>query len=167
MFALISTLNAQFASSTKPMLQASIDGWLPKQLGFIHPRFKTPMVWLTVFYVIGLLPVLTGLNIGEVANMVLIITNLMIMLTNLLIIRIPKVIPEVWEKSKFKISNTMLYLIAIVSVIFGLISIVLMISFSTPFLMACNGGMLVLSVVYCILRVRSGKVHMEVSYESI
>jgi len=166
MFALISTLNSQFASCTKPMLQASIDGWLPKKgFSYIHPRFKTPMIWLTIFYVLGLIPIITGLNIAEVANITVVILNLMKLVINFLLIRLPKVVPDAWEESRFKVSNGMLYFIAFISVLCGGVTIVLMISSSTPLIMALNCGMLLVSIIYCVLRQKSGKVHMEVSYE--
>jgi len=165
MFALVTTLNAQFAACSKPMLQASVDGWLPKQFAYIHPRFKTPMVWLTIFYFLGLIPIITGLKIAEVANIAIVILNIMKLVINFLLIRLPRVVPEAWEKSKFKTSKGVLYVVAFVSVICGAITIVLMISSSTPLIMALNGAMLLVSVVYCVLRQKSGKVRMELSYE--
>lgn len=42
MFALISTLNAQFASAPKVILQGCVDGWLPEKLAYLHPKYKTP-----------------------------------------------------------------------------------------------------------------------------
>jgi APA family basic amino acid/polyamine antiporter len=68
MFALATTLNAQFASMTKSVLQMSVDGWMPKQMASLHPKFKTPWVWLTLFYIIGVLCVFTGLDIGGMAS---------------------------------------------------------------------------------------------------
>jgi len=165
MFALVTTLNSQFASCAKPMLQASVDGWLPKQVAYLHPRFKTPMIWLTIFYLLGLIPIVTGLNIAEVANMVLVIVNVVKLVMNLLLVRLPRVAPEAWQKSKFRIGKGPLYLVACISVVCGAVTLALMISASSPIIMTLNGAMLLVSVIYCVLRQRSGKVHMEVSYE--
>ena len=166
MFALVTTLNSQFASCAKPMLQASVDGWLPKQVAYIHPHFRTPMIWLTIFYLLGLIPIVTGLDIAEVANIAVVILNIMKLVINFLLIRLPKVAPEAWQQSKFKVSQGVLYFVAFISVACGAITIVLMISSSTPIIMALNGAMLLVSVIYCVLRQRSGKVRMEVSYEA-
>jgi APA family basic amino acid/polyamine antiporter len=166
MFALASTLNSQFASSTKPMLQGSVDGWLPQKLAYIHPRFKTPMIWLTIFYGLGLIPIITGLNIGEVANMVLIIVQIMTLVLSILLVRLPKAAPEIWEKSRYRIGAPALTFIAVVSVLCGGVTIVLLISSSTPFLMAGNAVMLAFSFFYCYFRAKSGKVKMEISHEA-
>jgi APA family basic amino acid/polyamine antiporter len=166
MFALASTLNSQFASGTKPMLQASVDGWLPQKLAYLHPRFKTPMIWLTIFYVLGLIPIIFGLNIGEVANMVLVINQAMMLVLNILLIRLPKVVPEIWEKSKYRVSGQSLMLIGVISVFGGGVTIVLLITSSTPFLMIGNAVMLGFSFLYCYFRAKSGKVKMEISYEA-
>ena len=60
LLALSTTLNATFAWITKPVLQACNDGWLPQKLGYIHPKFKTPMFILVLFYIIGLIPIISG-----------------------------------------------------------------------------------------------------------
>jgi APA family basic amino acid/polyamine antiporter len=166
MFALASTLNSQFASGTKPMLQGSVDGWLPQKLAYIHPRFKTPMIWLTIFYVLGLVPIITGLNIGEVANMVLIINQAMMLVLNILLVRLPKVVPEIWGKSKYHVGGSTLIFISVVSVLCGGVTIVLLITSSTPLLMIGNVVILAFSFIYCYFRSKSGKVNMEVSYEA-
>ncbi|MDR1249996.1 MAG: APC family permease, partial [Treponema sp.] len=166
MFALASTLNSQFASGTKPMLQGSVDGWLPQKLAYLHPKFKTPMIWLTIFYVLGLVPIISGLDIGEVANMVLIINQAMMMVLNILLIRLPKVVPEIWEKSKYHIGGPGLIFISVISIFGGGVTIVLLITSSTPFLMIGNVVMLGFSFLYCYFRAKSGKVNMEVSYEA-
>jgi APA family basic amino acid/polyamine antiporter len=57
MFALASTLNSQFAASTKPLLQGSSDGWLPRKLAYIHPKFKTPWVWLILIGAIAVIDI--------------------------------------------------------------------------------------------------------------
>jgi APA family basic amino acid/polyamine antiporter len=166
MFALASTLNSQFASGTKPMLQGSVDGWLPQKLAYIHPRFKTPMIWLTIFYVLGLIPIITGLNIGEVANITLIINQVMMLVLNILLVRLPKAVPEIWGKSKYRVGGPALACIAVVSVLCGGVTIVLLITSSTPFLMIANVAMLGFSFLYCYFWAKSGKVNMEVSYEA-
>lgn len=163
-FALISTLNSQLASAPKPMLQASVDNWLPKQFAYIHPRFKTPMVWLTIFYVLGLLPIVTGLNIAEVASMAIISINVFRTVISFLLIRLPKVVPNEWNNSKFKTSNVVLYIVAIISVICGAVTIILMITTSSTRMVILNIVMIAVSVIYSLIRVK--KVNMEISYEA-
>jgi APA family basic amino acid/polyamine antiporter len=166
MFALATTLNSQFASATKPLLQASVDGWLPQKLAYIHPRFKTPMVWLTFFYVITMVPILTGLDIGEVGSMVMILSNLLTLIISLFLIRLPTAVPDAWAVSKYKCSRTFLAFVAVLSVVSACINMVLLTSSMTPTLIIGNAVMVVITVIYCIFRRKSGKVVMEVSYEA-
>jgi APA family basic amino acid/polyamine antiporter len=166
MFALATTLNSQFAAATKPLLQASVDGWLPQKLAYIHPRFKTPMVWLTFFYIIALVPVLTGLDISQVGSLVMILSNLLTLIISVFLVRLPAKVPEAWAASKYKCRQGLLGLIAVMSVICACVNLSLLTSSMTGGLIISNVIMLAVTIVYCILRRKSGKVAMEVSYEA-
>lgn len=165
MFALISTLNATFASATKPVLQACVDGWFPQKLGYIHPKYKTPMVLLTIFYLIGLVPILLGFDIGILGSLTNIIGQIIFIVINVALIRLPKLVPEAWEKSKFKISSSAILLISILSVAGCLLQIVLLAQDMPTNILIGNAVLLVAAVVYALLRYKSGKVVMEISYE--
>jgi APA family basic amino acid/polyamine antiporter len=165
MFALATTLNSQFASAPKQLLQASVDGWLPQKLGYIHPRFKTPMVWLTFFYVITLIPILTGLDISEIGNMVMIISNILTLILSLFLVQLPMKLPDEWAASKYKCSRTFLVFISILAVVSSCVNMALLLSSMTTGLIIGNAIMLVVSIAYCVLRKKSGKVAMEISYE--
>jgi APA family basic amino acid/polyamine antiporter len=165
MFALATTLNAQFASMTKAVLQMSVDGWMPKPLAYLHPKFKTPWTWLTLFYIIGILCIFTGLDIGGMASMILFVSQIMLVIINILVVRLPKVLPDAWAQSKFKVSNTALWIIMVLSVIFGIVQIWLLVSYMSLTSILVNLTFVVLSFLFCLWRVKSGQVHIEVSYE--
>jgi APA family basic amino acid/polyamine antiporter len=166
MFALAITLNSQLASAPKPLLQASVDGWLPKKLAYIHPRFKTPMVCLTFFYVVTLVPILTGLDISQVGNMVMILFNILTPLLSIFLVRLPEKLPDEWAVSKYKCSRAFLAFIAILSVVSSCVNMALILSNMTPGLIIGNVIMLTVAIVYCVFRKKSGKVTMEISYEA-
>lgn len=165
MFGLISTLNAQLASAPKAILQGCVDGWLPEKIGYLHPKYKSPVIILTFFYLIGLLPIFFGLDIEDIASMVSLLVQLSALLMNIFIIRLPKLLPEAWEKSKFHVSKGVLNLIVVLCVILGVVNIAALASTMEPFLLIGNVVMLVVGFLYINLRLRSGKVKMEVSYE--
>jgi APA family basic amino acid/polyamine antiporter len=165
MFALATTLNAQFSSMTKAVLQMSVDGWMPRKLGYLHPKFKTPWFWLTLFYVIGVLCIFTGLQIDQMANMLLFFSQFMLLITNILVLRLPKVLPDAWAKSKFKVSTPVLWIIVIASALFGIVQIFLLLSYVTRMLVIINVSIVVFILLFCLWRVKAGKVEMEVSYE--
>ena len=68
MFAVASTLNATFTWCTKGLLIAAEEGWLPKQAAYISKR-GTPVVLLTIFYIVGAIPILTGLDIEVISRL--------------------------------------------------------------------------------------------------
>ncbi len=66
MLSLVTSLNAIFAWSTRGLSMATKDGWLPKSLA-AENRFGTPWIFLTLFYIVGIVPILTGMSLGYVA----------------------------------------------------------------------------------------------------
>lgn len=165
MVALISTLNAQMASSPKAILQGCVDGWLPEKIGYLHPKFKTPVVILTFLYVVGLATIFLGLDIADIASVVSLVVQICMCLLNICILRLPKILPEAWEKSRFYMSRGKLITLVTLCTILGVVNIVALAStMSLPLLL----GMVVIFVVgilYIVLRQKAGKVHMEISYE--
>ena len=166
MFALISTLNATFASATKPVLQACIDGWFPKSLAYIHPKYKTPMVLLTIFYFIGLVPILIGFDIGILGSLTNIIGQIIFIIINIAFYKLPSLVPEEWEKSKFKIKKSSMLLVSTLSVIGCLLQIILLAQGMSMGILLGNGALLIISVIYAMARYKTGKVNMEISYEA-
>jgi APA family basic amino acid/polyamine antiporter len=65
MIALLTTLNSIFAWCTKGLYMATQDGWLPQSVA-VRNRFGTPFVLLTLFYIVGMLPIVTGMTLEYV-----------------------------------------------------------------------------------------------------
>ncbi|MDR0910598.1 MAG: APC family permease [Spirochaetaceae bacterium] len=167
LFALAANLNSLFATAPVSALQGSIDGWFPKKLSYISPRFKTPVVWLSIFYIIGLIPIFTGLDISDVMNLVLVVSQVLGIAGNFLIIRLPKVIPKEWAASKFHLSYPVLVIVAILSAGAGVFTGVVMIARSSLRLIVLNLIAIALILAFCLWRMKSGKVTTpEISYET-
>ena len=116
MFAVASTLNATFTWTTKGLLIAAEEGWLPKQAAAISKR-GTPWILLTVFYIVGLIPIVTGLSletISRLGNGVSLIYVLMPIATGYLI---HKKNPQAMANSPFKMSKPVLYVFTTVALI--------------------------------------------------
>lgn len=165
MFALISTLNAQFATCTKPLLQACDDGWLPRKFGYLHPKFKTPVVLLSIIYGITVLCIVTGLSMDTLANITLISNAVAGLPLYILLFRLPKVVPDAWAKSKFRVSMPVLMLLTVLGTA-GCIFVAGFNAFllSTPLLIG-NVVMIVAAIIFGCVRVK--KVEMDVSYEAV
>lgn len=165
MVALITTLNAQLASALKAILQGCVDGWLPEKIGYLHPKFKTPVVILTFLYAVGLLAIFFGLNISDIASVVSPVVQICMCLINICILRLPKILPEAWEKSRFHMSKGMLTTLVVLCTILGVANIIVLAStLSLPLLIGMV-GVFAVGLIYIVLRQKSGKVHVEVSYE--
>jgi APA family basic amino acid/polyamine antiporter len=167
MFALVSTLNAQLAWATKPILQACIDGWFPKKLGYIHPKYKTPVILLTGFYLVGLIPILFEINIGAIGGYVVIMSQFINILMTISVLKLPEKMPKLWEKSRFKVSKSLAYFIVAGSIAVCVLQIYLLASDWTLIVTAGNIALLLVSGIYSFMRHNSGKVDVEVSYESV
>ncbi len=63
---LVTSLNAIFAWCTRGLYMATEDGWLPKGLA-VKNRFGTPYIYLTLFFVVGITPILSGLSLEYVS----------------------------------------------------------------------------------------------------
>lgn len=67
--ALLSTLNSSFAYNSITIGTACDDGWLPKAFG--KKNAKGGRIWiLTFMYIVGMIPILFGLSITTITNMV-------------------------------------------------------------------------------------------------
>jgi APA family basic amino acid/polyamine antiporter len=107
MFAVATSLNATFSWCTKGMLIAAREGWLPKKTAAVNKR-GTPWVLLTVFFIIGAVPILTGVSIRTIAmlgNGVSLIYVMFPIFTGYLIY---KKNPEAMKKTFFKVKKNAL-----------------------------------------------------------
>jgi APA family basic amino acid/polyamine antiporter len=114
MFAVASTLNATFTWCTKGLLIAAEEGWLPKQAAALTKR-GTPWVLLTVFYIVGAVPLLTGIDIATIAmlgNGVSLIYVMFPIFTGYLIY---KKNPDAMKKTTFRISKPILAILTTVA----------------------------------------------------
>lgn len=167
LLALSTTLNASFAWVTKPILQACNDGWLPKKLGYIHPKFKTPVFILAIFYVIGLIPIFFGFNIGMIADMTVLLNNILFIFICYGAAFMPKRIPDLWAKSKFHCSNAKLQIAALIGGFSAVISVILLATDITKNMAIGSAVITVIAIIYAGLRYRTGKVDMQISVEEI
>ncbi len=163
-FALISTLNAQFAWATKPTMQACDDGWLPKGLAKLS-KWNTPIVILGLLYVLGVICILTGLSVAVLGNICLIATGVATLMVNAFLWKLPRVVPEEWKASKFRVSNPVLIFVSIIGSLAAIFNIYLNASTLSATLIVVNVIVIVAAFVFAFCR--SKYVHMDVSYEKI
>ena len=117
-------MNATFTWCTKGLLIAAEEGWLPKPFAAVSKR-GTPWVLLTIFYVIGAIPILTGMDIETVSrlgNGVSLIYVLFPIFTGYLIY---KKSPQAMAASQFKIGKKPLYVLTTIGLVGYIIAAIL------------------------------------------
>ena len=116
LFALSSAMNATFAYTTKGMIIACEDGWLPKKLGAVNKKFGTPHWLLLAFLLVGTIPLVFGLSLETIANLT---TGTFLMVSVLPLIaafNLPTKFPEQYKKAPFKLPPTLLKVVVAFSV---------------------------------------------------
>lgn len=164
-FALTTTLNATLGWVTKPLMQACDDGWFPKKLASLN-KYNVPWILLTFFYLVGLLPILIGWNISFIANSALVLNNAFIVLMSLTIVRIPKLVPDIWAKSSFHVSNGVLWGFGLLSAAATTFQMTLQLGNLKPGERIGNIVIFLIAFIYAYILSKSGKVKITQSYEA-
>ena len=163
--ALATSLNATIAWVTKPLIQACEDGWFPKKLAYLHPKYKTPVYLLGIFYVVTIVPIFLGIDMDAITSSVLILMYACMVVTSIATVRIPKLFPEQWAKSPFKCSPALLWFFCFLSAAVLGVQIYYNMPFISTNLRIANGVLLIAAIAYSYLRYSSGNVTMDISYE--
>lgn len=116
-----------------------------------------------MFYIVSITPILLGFDTEMIANSTIILLRTAIALLCFYTMRLPKVIPEIWSRSKRHVSRETLTFICILTGFLSLLQVAaLAIDTSKPALIG-NGIMLVLSVLAAALTQKN--VELTISYE--
>lgn len=126
LFALLTTINGTIGYMTKPIVLACRDGWLPRKLGVIHKRFKTPWAVLILCYCMSCLPLVAEINLNTIANSTVILLRFGLALLCFYMMRLPKVMPEAWAHSPYHVSDKKLKFVSILTGILALAQVVVL-----------------------------------------
>ena len=102
-FALLTTLNGTLSWTTRSLQRAAMDGWLPEACAKEN-KGGTPVILLLFFFVVGIIPIVTGMNTSDIANMGTGCGKLTDLLMVYACFRLPKVFPEEYKKSALYMS---------------------------------------------------------------
>ncbi|WP_078036519.1 APC family permease [Oribacterium sp. C9] len=160
--ALLSTLNSSFAYNAITIGQSCDDGWLPAVFG--KKNKKDARVWiLTFMYIMGMIPIVAGLSITVITNMVQLFTSCFAILNFIAYMKMPKLYPEAWKKSRFHISNGLYYAVCIISLILSLVILWKSLLSMTPVVTMLNVVMVVLFAIVGYLVGKSANVTIHTS----
>ncbi len=164
--ALASTLNNQLATSTKPVMAVCDDGWLPRSYAALNKN-KVPYKILTTFYIIGAICCVSGLSVSKLGNLSLVVGGVTGAIIAVRTAAIPKILPEQWARSQFKVSQGLLNLMAFIALCGSLFSTYMNASslFSDMPLLIMNIAFIVGGLAFGYFRGKSPNVEVTVSYD--
>lgn len=119
------------------------------------------------FYIVGLIPILTGLQISMIADTAVVLSNILFAFICFGTVFIPQRMPELWEVSAFRCSKSKLYLKSILGGV-SCVVMVLVLFFQMSQLQAIILVIItVIAILFAQLRYRSGAVKPVKSYEKL
>lgn len=122
LIALVTSLNAIFAWCTRGLYMASKDGWFPEKFA-AQNRFGTHYIFLSVFFLVGLTPILIGMTIDQVSVLGNAFGAVFGILPVLAIMNLTKRDPDAYRAAPFKLpiwAMTFLPLIALLIYAYGI-----------------------------------------------
>lgn len=116
MISLVTSLNAIFAWCTRGLYMATEDGWLPS--GFaVKNKYGTPYIYLTLFFIVGITPILTGLSLEYVSILGNAVGAIFGLFPVVALYNLSNRNPEAYEKAPFKLPVWATKLFPIIAVI--------------------------------------------------
>lgn len=106
--ALLSTLNGTLSWVTRGLQAAARDGWLPEKCAEEN-KHGVPVILLGVFFIMGAIPIVTGMDVTTISNMGIGTDMLSTFLLLAACWNLPKKVPDLWEKSQFHMNETALH----------------------------------------------------------
>lgn len=164
-FALISTLNSQLATCTKPLIQAAKDGWFPSKVGFIHKKYRTPVFLLTFFFIVGLLPIVLNFEISVISQTVTFVGTFINTLVILSFYKMTNKYKDQWEQSSLHINGGMSKVLVVVSIAISIFQAYLMGRSLPGQILIANVVIVAIAFIFAHTRYSSGKVEIDVSFE--
>lgn len=107
MFALLTTLNGTLSWVTRGLQAAAREGWLPEKCAEENKN-GVPVILLMVFFLMGALPIVTGMDLTLISNMGIgtdMLTEFMVLLACW---KLPDILPEEYKKSNFYMKKSTL-----------------------------------------------------------
>lgn len=166
MIALVTSLNALLGWITPPIVQACNDGWFPKFLGTKNKKYNTPHWILLIIYALASSIILLGWDIGSVANVGNFLSNAVMTVVIIALIKMPKVIPDMWIKSKFHINDNVYVALSVLGALMTIIFCYYLAIELTKGEIIGTFLYLIVAIVYPFFRMsKKDAINIEISYE--
>lgn len=161
---LSTTINSAFAIMSTPIRQAARDGWFPEKIAVTNRNGIPYMIYILV-YLVGILPILLNLSIKVITSNVVLIVSISELIVFFAICKLPRMLPEAWDKRYYKVSKTVFYGGVGTAILLRGIFVALSLRNLTPVLAATTIGLFVVFFIYASVLVKAKKVNVKKSYE--
>ena len=113
-FALLTTMNSGIMNSAMPVLAGVKEGWLPKFL-VKQNRYGAYWVAIVIIFVIGCLPLCTGMSVSQITNMTLVLSAISSTLLLISGFTFPKKFPKEWAESPYHVNSGVYMILMLLS----------------------------------------------------
>ena len=141
------------------------DGWFPKSLADLHPKYRTPWKLLVLFYIITVVPILIGFKINQITTIVLLIGYCITLTNTIMCFKLPKMFPEQWEKSTFHLPKPAFTALLLLSIGVTLVQFYAKLRTSSMMILALNVVTITGAFIFASWRLKTGKAKPTISYE--
>ena len=149
--AIVTTLNSQFMQLPRTFMLASWDNLLPTWVGQLN-RYGAPWIILSIMLLVGIVPLLADMNIGEIARAASIAANLPAFFVYWAIMKIPDAYPEKYRASWFYMPRGYLWLLFAVSMFANVVGVYFLAQDLDAVVIWVLAGWTVLSLSYYPIR---------------
>ncbi len=156
-FALLTTMNSGIMNSAMPVLAGVKEGWLP---AFLAKQNKHGAYWVSILiiFVVGAVPVCTGMSVSQITNTCLILQgfqNVLILVAGAIF---PSKYPKEWKESWLHIPDGAYYILMVISSLIQAYVIIQSVMDLNLRLAIVNLIILAVAVVYGIVRMKTATI---------
>lgn len=151
LFALATTLNGTLSWVTRALQLSAEEGWLPKVCAKEN-KGGTPVVLLLVFFVVGAIPILTGMDTTTISNMGVGLNQVVLIMEVIACWRLPKLMPEAYENATIKMKLPVLRVLLVLSIVLNVATFFVSLSDMTPVVWISIIVFVVLLAIYTSIR---------------
>ena len=162
LFALGTSLVEAIVSAYRPLMACSRDGWLPSVLNKTNAK-GTPTYVLILLFLLGAVPILLGLDLGDVATICLFPGAIVKIIVNLYALSVPTRFKKEWDNRTMRISAGLYKTLLLISCFASLVLAVFY--FISNDLKAIMLGVAVGVFVYSFLCLKLGHIEVEAKKE--
>lgn len=129
--AITTSINATFMAATKSMLIIASDGLFPRPLAWVHPKFRTPWVFLTMIWALSTLSIIAGLPIETFANYAAIGGLIIFMPVMVSAMLLKKRYPVEYDRAPFKLEGALYWIAPVGGLLLSLMTVAMLLFDST------------------------------------